>query len=271
VATMPSLLSKSLQGVGVLTFFSVTSFTVWTKHAHISSPADFNPSTDPLFRSEWYQRLNPRGHEATYDECVRRIGLQKIRPELVEDARAGGSKLVEEFVRGVWGGPGYTIQRLYLQNKWRRPETEHQLWTTKQLRESDYSPSTQITDHFIVLSKTPTSVLIRCGDSPLNSPDKPRASDGLFEMCATADIEHGYAEFRMKSIFFVGEEGWAGAIDSKSLPVEVKGDAGKEDNTEVAKIAENWENRGPMQGGMWFAHKLYTKLWMESAVARVKA
>ncbi|EXJ60664.1 hypothetical protein A1O7_04817 [Cladophialophora yegresii CBS 114405] len=158
-----------------------------------------------------------------------------------------GSKLLEEFVRGVWGGPGYTLQRLYLQRKYRNSTTTaHQLWTSDQLKSSDYSPNTQITDHFVVLDKTPTSVLIRCGDSPLNHPDSPRQSDGLFEMCASVNADEGFAEFRLKSIFFVGDQSWTGP-------------------------GEKWENRGPMQGTMWFAHKLYTKLWMESALSRVKA
>ncbi|ETI24485.1 hypothetical protein G647_03854 [Cladophialophora carrionii CBS 160.54] len=239
----PSLTSKALQATGVLTFFSLASFTVWTKHSRFSTPAEFNPATDPLFQSEWVRKFNPANHAATYDECVRRIGLQKIRPELVEDAQRGGSKLVEEFVRGVWGGPGYTLQRLYLQRKYRNDTTTaHQLWTPAQLQSSDYSPDTQITDHFVVLRKTPSSVLIRCGDSPLNNPDSPRQSDGLFEMCARVDPAEGFAEFRLKSIFFVGDQSWTG---------------------EKA-------NRGPMQGTTWFAHKLYTKLWMESALSRVK-
>ncbi|KIW92469.1 uncharacterized protein Z519_06316 [Cladophialophora bantiana CBS 173.52] len=252
----PSLLSKSLQAVGITTFASVCAFAVWTKHCHFTPPAQFNPASEPLFRSAWFARFNPRNHEATYDECVRRISLSKIRPELLEDARKGGTRLVEEFCRGVWGGPGYTIQRLYLQSKYRNDTTTaHQLWTPAQLRSSTYEVGTEITDHFVVLDKTPGRILIRCGDSPLHNPDKPRPSDGLFEMCATADFDQGFAEFRLKSIFYVGEGEWASAsaVQGKGEDKETK-----------------WENRGPMQGTMLYAHKLYTKLWMESALKRVK-
>lgn len=42
------------------------------------------------------------------------------------------------------------------------------------------SPQNSITDHFEILSKTPSSILIRCGDSPLNS--GLRDTDGLFEL-----------------------------------------------------------------------------------------
>lgn len=103
-----------------------------------------------------------------------------------------------------------------------------------------------------MLAKSPTSVLIRCGDSPLNSPDGPRASDGLFEMTATADFERGCAEFRLKSVFYVGEG------------EDVVKEEGKGEGREL------WENKGPMQGWTWYAHKLYTKLWMEAALNRVK-
>lgn len=103
----PSLLSKSLQAVGVSAFASTAVFFVWTKHCRFSTPGEFNPSTDPaLFQSTWLKKFNPRGNEATYDECVRRIPLFKIRPEYLEDARRGGSGLVEAFSQGVWGGFG---------------------------------------------------------------------------------------------------------------------------------------------------------------------
>lgn len=138
---------------------------------------------------------------------------------------------------------GYTIQRLYLERKYRNDTTtSHQLWTPTQLRNSTYEPGTEITDHFVVLAKTPNSILIRCGDSPLHNPDGPRASDGLFEMTATADLERGFAEFRLKSVFFVGDQ----KVEREAMP------------------------QGPMTGWMLQAHKLYTKLWMESAMSNVR-
>jgi hypothetical protein len=70
-------------------------------------------------------------------------------------------------------------------------------------------------------------------------------------MTAAVKPEEGVAEFRMKSIFYQGTaEGGPKVVD--------KGEEGK------------WENHGPMQGAIWFAHKLYTKLWMESALGTVK-
>jgi hypothetical protein len=91
-------------------------------------------------------------------------------------------------------------------------------------------------------------------------------------MCAVANLEEGYAEFRLKSVFFVGDEGWAGAVHGAGQKaITGAGKKGEVAGKEVVTGGQKWENKGPMQGGMWYAHKLYTKLWMESAVSRVKS
>jgi hypothetical protein len=133
---------------------------------------------------------------------------------------------------------GYTIQRAYLRAKYKSALTAHQLWSKSSLLTSTYPPSTEITDHFVVLSKTPSTILIRCGDSPLNSPSSPRPSDGLFEITADLHADEGFCEFRLKSIFYQG------------LGVSATGEP-------------------PMQGFMLWAHRQYAKLWMESAVRNV--
>ncbi len=75
---------------------------------------------------------------------------------------------------------------------------------------------------------------MRCGDSPLKT--EVRDSDGLFEMGVKVDEEKGEAEFRLKSVFYKGL------------------------GTETEK---------PMPGYVEFAHRIYTKLWMESAIRNV--
>jgi hypothetical protein len=136
---------------------------------------------------------------------------------------------------------GYTIQRKYLERKYRNDTTTaHQLWTPQQLSTSTYEPGTEITDHFVVLEKSPSSILIRCGDSPLHNPDSTRPSDGLFEICATTDLNKGFAEFKLKSIFYQGE-----------------GDA--QDKT-----------KAPMSPTICWLHQQYAKLWMETAMSHVK-
>jgi hypothetical protein len=64
-----------------------------------------------------------------------------------------------------------------------------------------------------------------------------RSSDGLFEIATEVRLDKGYAEFRLKSVFYQG--------------------LGKATGV-------------PMDGFMWWAHKQYTKLWMESAVRNVR-
>jgi hypothetical protein len=109
---------------------------------------------------------------------------------------------------------------------------------------SSYDPGTQITGHFEVLAKSADvkgpghlqSILIRCGDSPLNRDVRP--SDGLFEIAADVHVDKGYVEFRLKSVFYQG------LGRAQGVPVE---------------------------GFILWAHKQYTKLWMESAVRNVKS
>lgn len=59
-------------------------------------------TSDPIFQSTFFKRFNPNRNPTLHDVCVRRIPLDKIKPELVEDK----GKLVEAFCAGVWGGMG---------------------------------------------------------------------------------------------------------------------------------------------------------------------
>lgn len=84
------------------------------------------PQTDFLFRRASFAKFNPTPTPAAEmrDVCVRRYPLKKVRPELVEDARRGGPKLVESLAQGIWGGSGefislwilfiFVFSRLYL-------------------------------------------------------------------------------------------------------------------------------------------------------------
>ena len=70
---------------------------------------DFSTDNDTLFTTDIYKRSNPHGNTTLHDLCVRRVALGRVRPELVEDARRGGGKLVQEFCRGIWGGRGVCV------------------------------------------------------------------------------------------------------------------------------------------------------------------
>lgn len=100
---MPRPLAVLFQGTLVTAFTSVGAFVVWTKHSHFE-PID--PSNDSTINSSVYKKFNPNQNPALRDVCVRRIALIKIDHELVKDADEGGSKLLERFTQGVWGGFG---------------------------------------------------------------------------------------------------------------------------------------------------------------------
>ncbi|KAL4724325.1 hypothetical protein ACLX1H_008938 [Fusarium chlamydosporum] len=190
------------------------------------------PANDPIWSSRLFRRANPNGNPATQDVVIKRIPIDKIRPELL---RKNGD-LALEFCRGIWSGWGYAIQRRYLSLKYRGPETETQLWDPEQLSTSTYDRGTAITDHFEVVEKTPTSITVRCGDSPRNQPLRP--SDGLFQISATIDKTHEEVELRLKSILFSSE----------------------------GKIAGN---KGPMPGWMVELHQWYARIWAETGSWRL--
>ena len=130
---------------------------------------------------------------------------------------------------------GYAYQRSYLEKKYKNDTTTaHQLWSRDELRASNYDLGTEITDHFQVVSKTPDAIVVRAGDSPLKT--GVRDSDGLFEMSTAINKEEGVAEFRLKSVFYKG----LGTATEKPMPPHIE-----------------------------FAHRLYTKLWMETAIPNV--
>lgn len=136
-----SLTSKILQGVAVSAVSSVGAFFVWTKHCKIEQ---LQPNSDPLFTNQWYKKLNANANPTLHDECVRRLPLFKLRPELVEDASKGGSKLVEGLSQGVWGGHGTSfavslllfctlVSRCKLSMCWVTTGTKNELPRTKEL------------------------------------------------------------------------------------------------------------------------------------------
>ncbi|VBB81942.1 Putative protein of unknown function [Podospora comata] len=190
------------------------------------------PEDDPLWRSKSFRKYNRHNNASTQDLVYKRIPLDKIKPELLQ--REGDLAL--EFCRGVWGGLGYRFQRVYLARKYQRPATAAQLWTADQLSKSTYEPGTQLTDHFEVVEKTPTEIVVRCGDTPRNA--GPRDSDGLFVISASVDKARGEVVLGLKSCFFNG-------------------------NSRVEGI------QGPMPGWMEELHRWYSRLWLVTGSWRV--
>ncbi|KIX97393.1 uncharacterized protein Z520_06845 [Fonsecaea multimorphosa CBS 102226] len=222
-------------GAGALT--TVPAFFLWTRNCSI---ADL-PTTDELFRNTSFAKYNPTpspGAEMR-DVCVRRYPLSQIRPELVEDARRGGTAMIEAFNQGIWGGfemaPPPALRHFA-----RNPVAA--LVEAGSAAEH-VGVGTAFTDHLVVLDKTPQSVLLRGGKSPLTRPDMPRDMDGLLEIQVVPDFDKGHVDFIFKSVFFAGT-----GIDRG------------EGSSEVKIVPE------PL---VW-AHKQYTKLLVESGVLHVK-
>lgn len=86
-----------------------------------------------------------------------------------------------------------------------------------------------------VLTVLVMQVIVRCGDSPLNQEHRP--SDGLFSMEVTKDEEAKTASFHLKSVFV--------------------------NTTPEGKDSE------PLPWRFQFAHRWYTKLWMETATRKL--
>ncbi|KAH8904644.1 hypothetical protein BR93DRAFT_899831 [Coniochaeta sp. PMI_546] len=191
------------------------------------------PRDDPLWSSKIYAQYNKHQNGSAQDVVVKRIPLDKIRPELLEKE----GDLTVEFCRGVWSGLGYRFQRAYLARKYQGPETASQLWTVPQLEQSTYEVGTQITDHFEVVDKTPTEITVRCGDSPRNP--APRESDGLFIISAEIDRERGEAVLGLKSCFFVSARRIEGI-------------------------------QGPLPGWIEVLHTWYSRLWLETGSWRLR-
>ena len=222
------ILRTTLAITGWTSLAAAGTFVALTRKSKILSV----PPNDYIYNTTFFRRYNPNNSPATHDICVRKVPLADIRADLLEKE----GRLTEAFCAGVWGGIGYAYQRRFLEKKYRHdPATKGQLWDREELKASTYEVGTRITDHFEVISKTPESIIVRCGDSPRVS--EPRESDGLFEMTAEVKTEEGVAECGLKSVFYNSLNG------HETGPAE-----------------------GPMPGHVQWLHQLYDKVLMESAI-----
>ncbi|KAF2209321.1 hypothetical protein CERZMDRAFT_107172 [Cercospora zeae-maydis SCOH1-5] len=228
-----AIFKTALATAGWCSLGATAGYVLWTRKTSI---VDVSP-TDYLFHSTLFARYNPNNAPVTQDLAIRRVALAQIRPELLEKE----GKLTEAFCAGVWSGLGFAYQRRYLEKKYRSdPFTADHLWDTRDLKSSTYEPGTKITDHFEVVSKTPTSIIVRCGDSPRLT--GVREFDGLFELSAEVKKDEGVAEFGLKSIFYNG----------------------------LAQPAQTGQQgQGPLSNGIQWLHQQYDKVLMETALTNV--
>ncbi|KAH7122155.1 hypothetical protein B0J13DRAFT_485343 [Dactylonectria estremocensis] len=185
------------------TLTGVGGFWFWTRKCHFE---EFGPHNDNLFRHPLLKQINPYNNPDSHDMCVRRVPFSQLRPELLEDALQGGSKLAEDFCRGIWGRYGYSIQRRIMES-WKDDSNSGDLWTKEELLASTYEPGTFITNHFHVLEKTPQSLTIRGCVPPHQTTPTPMSMENLVEIRADLDREKQEAVFRLKMMTFDGTQG----------------------------------------------------------------
>ncbi|OJJ45976.1 hypothetical protein ASPZODRAFT_67376 [Penicilliopsis zonata CBS 506.65] len=193
---MPLLRSLVLRGLPLSVVLATGTFFYTIRHTEkvpLTSGID-------TFTSQYYTQYNPNNNPAIYDLHIRRIPISQVDPTLLQH----NERLLERYCGGVWAGLGFAFQRNLL--TWlskNQVTSKHQLWSPKELRESEYNTGTVITDEFIVLDKTQSSILIRGGDKVTKTELRPL--DGLIELSAVVKPEEDVVELRFKSIFFQGE------------------------------------------------------------------
>ncbi|KAH9903626.1 hypothetical protein F4778DRAFT_92014 [Xylariomycetidae sp. FL2044] len=190
---------------------------------------------DPMFKSKTYARYNPKGNPALEDDCIKRVPLRKIRPELRDNEEA----LTLEFCRGIWSRWGFWPHSKY-QKRYDHPSgTDDNLWDTKDLAVAKFEKGLRFSNHFEVVEHQGNEIVVRCGGSPLTTPGL-RNSDGLIFFSAKIDREAQQAIFSLKSSLFSSAGDFA---EGASHPVPPK---------------------------MTFVHRWYVRMLVQSAVANVK-
>ncbi|KAF2009457.1 hypothetical protein BU24DRAFT_379872 [Aaosphaeria arxii CBS 175.79] len=166
----------------------------------------FGPETDRVFFAHsLFKQTNPFNKPMSADSCVREVPFERLDQELLEDARAGGTKLIERFSQGLWGGSGYAIQRRIMEFT-KNDENKEDVWSKEDLLACKYSPGTYLTNHFLVLSKTPTSIMLRGCFDPHHSTPRPVNVDNLIDLQAYIDQEKRAAVFKLRAATFDGTE-----------------------------------------------------------------
>ncbi|KAK9769135.1 hypothetical protein AB5N19_13566 [Seiridium cardinale] len=190
---------------------------------------------DPWFKTKTYTKYNPKANPALIDDCIKRVPLRKIRPDLRDNEEA----LTLEFCRGVWSRWGYLAQSKLQERYDAPPGTEHHTWKTSELAVAKYEEGFKFSNHFEVVEHAGNEVAVRCGGSPLNP--GLRNSDGLVLISARIDREKQEAVFSLKSALFDSASTFAEGADHKVPP----------------KIT--------------FLHRWYVRILVQSGYGKVKA
>ncbi|WQF85290.1 hypothetical protein CDEST_10304 [Colletotrichum destructivum] len=204
---MASLFSRArlatLSKLAVGTAVAVpTGFYFWTRRCVFDG--GFSPATDPVFQHPFLKTVNPRGNPVFHDSYVRTVTFDDIRPDLLEDALNGGSRLVEAYSAGVWGRYGFNAQRKILEMARKNEANAGDLWEKEDLLRSTYQVGTILADDFIVVDKSPRSLMLRGGLSPRVAPDGPRELDTICNLTTELDPQTRVARFALQSLVLDG-------------------------------------------------------------------
>ncbi|CAG7557795.1 unnamed protein product [Fusarium equiseti] len=165
-----------------------------------------------LFTHSMLKQTNPWNKPVSADSCVREVPFTKLDPQLIEDAANGGTMLIERFAAGMWGGFGYEPQRKIM-TFFKNENSKNDVWEKKDLLESKYEPGTYFTNHFVVLSKTPTCITMRGCFDPHQSPPAPMDIDNMVELHAVLDHEKQAAVLKFRALTFDGRKEASDAED----------------------------------------------------------
>ncbi|KAI5860012.1 hypothetical protein GGS23DRAFT_599940 [Durotheca rogersii] len=190
---------------------------------------------DPMFRTKTWAKYNPKGNPALQDVVIKRVPLRKIRPDLRDNEEV----LTLEFCRGVWSRWGFWAQSRFHERYDHPPGTEDHLWHVADLAVAKYEKGQKFSNHFEVVNREKTEVIVRCGGSPLQP--GLRNSDGLVVISAKIDPVAQQAEFSLKSALF----------------------------SSGGTFAEGAEH--PIPPTIAFLHRWYVRMLVESAMRGVKS
>lgn len=95
------LAAKVTAGVSIT---GAASFHLVTRKCYFEP---FGPENGrSLYEHPLLKQINPWNKPGSADSCVREVPFDKLDKVLLEDAKNGGTKLVERFIAGMWGGFG---------------------------------------------------------------------------------------------------------------------------------------------------------------------
>ncbi|KAG5760013.1 hypothetical protein H9Q72_011872 [Fusarium xylarioides] len=194
------LTAKVAAGVSIT---GAASFHLATRKCYFEP---FGPENGrSLYKHPLLKQINPWNKPGSADSCVREVPLDKLDKVLFEDAKNGGTTLVERFIAGMWGGFGYGIQRRIM-TFFKNEANKNDLWEKKDLLASTYEPGTYLTNHFVALSKTPTCITMRGCFDPHQSSPSPMNVDNLVEIRAELDETKQVAVLKLQVITFDGRK-----------------------------------------------------------------